>query len=211
MKEANAGANPTDLIDSPNVWKRIPKTLNVDQAMGLLDSVQGDDAASLRDRAMLEMLYSTGMRVSELTGLRISDLHLGSGCIRIMGKGSKERITPLGDTAKAALEDWLSRARPLLDRGFGSAHVFLNMRGRPLSRMGVWKILKSRLAKCGMSGKASPHTLRHSCASHLLMGGADLRAVQEILGHSDISTTQIYLHTSREALKEVHRKFHPRG
>lgn len=211
VREAMTDANPTDLIDSPNTWKRIPATLGVAEAFALMDSVQGDDTASLRDRAMLEMLYSTGMRVSELTHLRLCDLHLESGCLRVMGKGSKERIVPLGDTARDVLETYLSTARPVLDRGAGGAHVFLNMRGKPLTRMGVWKILKGYLVKCGIEGKASPHTLRHSCASHLLLGGADLKVVQEILGHSDISTTQIYLHTSREALKDIHRKFHPRG
>lgn len=211
IQEAVTGANPTDLIDAPNTWKRLPSTLNVNEAFALMDSVQGENRGSMRDKAMLETLYSTGMRVSELTGLRLSDLYLETCCIRVMGKGSKERIVPLGDTARNALEKYLSRARPLLDRGNGAAHVFLNMRGKPLTRMGVWKILKKYLLQCGLEAKASPHTLRHSCASHLLVGGADLRVVQEILGHSDISTTQIYLHTSREALKEVHRKFHPRG
>jgi len=160
---------------------------------------------------MLEILYSSGIRVSELIGLKMSDLYLDSGSARIMGKGSKERIVPVGKTAARALVKYIDSVRHVLDRGCGEGRVFLNSRGKPLSRMGVWKILRKYASRCGLADKASPHTLRHSCASHLLIGGADLRIVQEILGHSNISTTQIYLHTSREALKEIHSKYHPRG
>ncbi len=211
VTESLIEANPTDLIDTPGIWKKLPGTLGLEEAGRLMEAAGGDDPGSLRDRAMLEMLYSTGMRVSELTHLTVSDLFLESSAIRVVGKGSKERLVPIGRTAMKHLDGYLRRARPRLDRGNGRDRVFLNMRGTPLSRMGVWKILKKYLRQCGLHDSASPHTLRHSCASHLLSGGADLRVVQEILGHSDISTTQIYLHTSQEALKEIHRKYHPRG
>jgi integrase/recombinase XerD len=211
VTESVVDANPTDLIDTPSIWKKLPGTLGIEETRQLMEAADGTGNGSLRDRAMLEMLYSTGMRVSELTHLTVSDLFLESSTIRVTGKGSKERLVPIGRTAMDHLEHYLRRARPVLDRGKGGERVFLNMRGTPLSRMGVWKILKKYLRRCGLDDSASPHTLRHSCASHLLSGGADLRAVQEILGHSDISTTQIYLHTSHDALKEIHRKYHPRG
>ncbi|MFQ6104708.1 MAG: site-specific tyrosine recombinase XerD [Candidatus Glassbacteria bacterium] len=211
VSESRISINPTDLIDFPNTWKKLPATLSIQEAFSLMESAGGDDTASIRDRAMLELMYSTGMRVSELTNLKLADLHLESNTVRVMGKGSKERVVPVGDKAVSALTDYLTSTRPLLETEESEGCVFLNMRGKPLSRMGIWKILRKYLVHCGLAGKASPHTLRHSCASHLLMGGADLRVVQEILGHSDISTTQIYLHTSRHALKEIHRKYHPRG
>ena len=211
ISESRIENNPTDLIEFPSTWKKLPGTLTIEEVFMIIEAADGESNTSVRDRAILELLYSTGIRVSELTGLKLADLHLEQYVIRVLGKGKKERIAPVGETAIHALGRYLESSRPALERGYGDGHVFLNARGKPLSRMGVWKILKKYIRKCNLGSKASPHTLRHSCASHLLMGGADLRVVQEILGHSDISTTQIYLHTSREALKEIHKKYHPRG
>ncbi len=202
--------DPTEFIDSPRTWRKLPSVLSRDEVSRLIES-PGRGALGLRDRAMLELMYATGVRVSELTALALTDIDIRGGYVRVMGKGRKERIVPLSRTCIAWIKRYLRELRPDLDRGRGEERVFLNRRGGPLSRVGVWKILNQHMKSSGMDRKASPHTLRHSFATHLLEGGADLRAVQEMLGHSDISTTQIYTHISREYLKEVHRTFHPRG
>ncbi|MFQ6618812.1 MAG: tyrosine-type recombinase/integrase, partial [Fidelibacterota bacterium] len=164
------------------------------------------------NKAMLELLYATGLRVSELINLKQSNLLLDDGLVRVVGKGTRERVVPMGKIAIRFLKMYLSNQRPVLARSLKSKnYLFLNRSGRPLTRMGFWKIFKSYVDKAGIRKKVSPHTLRHSFATHLLEGGADLRYVQEMLGHSDISTTQIYTHIDREFLKEVHRTFHPRA
>jgi integrase/recombinase XerD len=160
---------------------------------------------------MLEFAYASGVRVSELTNLRLQDLSLDQGFASVVGKGSKERLVPIGGRAVGALSLYLRELRPHLEKGAGAGRVFLNSRGRPLTRMGVWKILRQHVENAGITKPVSPHTIRHSFATHLLEGGADLAAVQEMLGHADIATTQIYTHVDRQYLAEVHRSFHPRG
>jgi integrase/recombinase XerD len=165
----------------------------------------------MRDLAMLELLYGAGLRVSELTGLTLRSLDMEEGFVQVIGKGAKERLVPLGDRARDALDRYLRELRSSLDRGHGGGAVFLNGRGRPLGRMGAWKIVRRYVERAGIERPVSPHTLRHTFATHLLEGGADLASVQEMLGHSDISTTQIYTHVDRTYLRDVHRAYHPRG
>jgi integrase/recombinase XerD len=160
---------------------------------------------------MLELAYSAGLRVSEWISIGLSDVQLEDGLVRVFGKGSKERLVPIGRSAVGALALYLRELRPRIERGDGKGRLFLNARGRPLSRMGAWLILRKHVASAGITTPVSPHTLRHSFATHLLEGGADLRAVQEMLGHADISTTQIYTHVDRDYLRTVHQQFHPRG
>jgi integrase/recombinase XerD len=164
-----------------------------------------------RDRAMLELAYGAGLRVSEWISMTVRDVHLDERLVRVRGKGSKERLVPFGRSAAAATAIYLRELRPKLERGAGKGMLFLNSRGQPLSRMGAWKILKRHVDRAGIGKSVTPHTLRHSFATHLLEGGADLRAVQEMLGHADVSTTQIYTHVDREYLRSVHKQFHPRG
>jgi integrase/recombinase XerD len=165
----------------------------------------------IRDKAMLEVIYAAGLRVSELVGLRLQDVNLERGFVVVLGKGSKERAVPLGEVASARLKEYLERARPLLLKGQSSDAVFVSSRRRQLTRQMFWERMKHYVRKAGIARNVSPHTLRHSFATHLLDNGADLRAVQAMLGHSDISTTQIYTHVSRERLKRIHEKYHPRG
>ncbi len=202
--------DPTEFIDSPRTWWKLPSVLSLTEVEILLEA-PGGTAAALRDRAMLELMYATGVRVSELIGLSINDLNEREGYIRVMGKGRKERVVPVGKIAISWIKRYLKKERPLFEKGKGEDRLFLNQRGGPISRVGVWKIMNHYLKLSGIDKKASPHTLRHSFATHLIERGADLRAVQEMLGHSDISTTQIYSHISREYLREIHRSFHPRG
>ncbi len=202
--------DPTEYIDSPRTWRKLPSVLNRWEVEKLMEA-PGGEANSLRDRAMLEFMYATGVRVSELTNVAVNDINTRDGYVRVMGKGKKERIIPLGRIAGKWIKKYVNKERPRYVKGKGVDKLFLNNRGGSLSRVGVWKILNRYLEMAGIDRKASPHTLRHSFATHLLEGGADLRAVQEMLGHSDISTTQIYTHVSREYLREVHRTYHPRG
>jgi integrase/recombinase XerD len=203
--------DPTELLERPRLWKRLPRTLSVDEVNTLLS--QPDTAAplGLRDRAMLEFMYATGCRVSELVSATLQAVDLDERQFRCTGKGGKERIVPLGSQACRALDQYLRRARPGLVERSKSQFVFVNARGRKLSRMGFWKILRRHCLKAGLSVTPSPHMLRHSFATHLLEGGADLRVVQELLGHSSISTTQIYTQLDREYLRKVHSRFHPRA
>ncbi len=213
-----AGSDPTADIDGPRLPKTLPDVLAVHEIEALFDAVDVSGPLGVRDRAMLEMGYGAGLRVSELLSLTIANLFLDDEFILVMGKGSKERIIPIGRKAIEWTLRYRGDVRPGLaahaSHGGASALtdvLFLNARGRPLSRMGFWKILQKHVVCAGIRERVKPHTLRHSFATHLLEGGADLRAVQEMLGHSDISTTQIYTSVDREYLKEIHRSFHPRG
>ena len=202
--------DPTEKLEAPRSGRPLPDALNYDEVERLLGAVRTTDALGMRDLALLEVLYGAGLRVSELTGLQTRNLNLEEGFVQVLGKGSKERIVPLGGRAWHALERYLRELRPSLDRGHGGGAVFLNRNGRPLSRMGAWKIVKRYVERAGIVRPVSPHTLRHTFATHL-EGGADLASVQEMLGHSDISTTQIYTHVDRTYLRDVHRAYHPRG
>ena len=203
--------DPSERLETPKRWRTLPEVLTVDEVQQLLASPTLDDALVFRDRAMLELAYGAGLRVSEWITLGVRDLLLPDGLVRVFGKGSKERLVPIGRSAIGALAIYLRELRPKLEHGEGKGVLFLNARGRPLSRMGAWKILRGHVERAGLTKHVSPHTLRHSFATHLLEGGADLRAVQEMLGHSDIATTQIYTHVDREYLRQVHRSYHPRG
>lgn len=207
--------DPAILLETPKTWKKLPGFLSLEEVDRLLSLPDASTTLGARDKALLEVLYGSGLRVSELVGLRVTDLDLASGCLRCRGKGDKERLVPVGKQALVALRHYLNFSRPALLRGFrgGSppAHLFLNHRGRPLSRVGFWKILKQYGKQLGIWKQLSPHKLRHSFATHLLERGADLRSVQLMLGHADISTTQIYTHVIQERLKQIYRDHHPRA
>lgn len=205
--------NPAELLGSQKLWERVPKVLSVEQVDRLLSAPGRTDPFWRRDRAMLELLYATGCRASEISGLRVRDTHLNEGFCVCHGKGDKERIVPLGVRAVAAVQNYLDEERPVLAARAGSAvqWTLLSCRGRPLRRERIWELLKRYAARAGIPPEVSPHTLRHSFATHLLTGGADLRQVQEMLGHASIATTQIYTHVDPTRLKAVHRQFHPRA
>lgn len=211
LAEGIVDADPTERLEAPRAGRPLPEALSYAEVERLLGAVLASDAYGMRDLAMLELLYGAGLRVSELTSLALRSVDLEEGFVQVMGKGGKERLVPLGDRARDALDRYLRELRPSLDRGHGGGTVFLNGRGRPLGRMGAWKIVKRYVARAGIERPVSPHTLRHTFATHLLEGGADLASVQEMLGHSDISTTQIYTHVDRTYLRDVHRTYHPRG
>jgi integrase/recombinase XerD len=204
--------NVAKLLVAPTVWDRLPTVLGPAAVERLLAAPDGATRLGRRDRAALETLYATGCRASEVVGLRPSDLDLVAGVARCVGKGDKERIVPLGSRARSALSDYLTRDRPaLVARRRETATVFVARSGRPLSRVGLWRIVKTHSLAAGLPPTVSPHTLRHSFATHLLAGGADLRAVQEMLGHASIATTQIYTRVELSRLRAVHEKFHPRS
>jgi integrase/recombinase XerD len=203
--------DPSERLETPKRWRTLPDVLTVEEVQQLLAAPTLDDALVFRDRALLELAYGAGLRVSEWIGLGVRDLLLEDGLVRVFGKGSKERLVPIGRSAIGAAAIYLRELRPRLEKGEGKGALFLNARGRPLTRMGAWKILRGHVERAGITKHVSPHTLRHSFATHLLEGGADLRAVQEMLGHVDIATTQIYTHVDREYLRQVHRSYHPRG
>ncbi len=212
LAEGIAVADPSDRVELPKTWRRLPDVLSQKDIEKLIEAPDVSDRLFWRDRAMLEFAYASGVRVSELTGLALRDLSLEDGFATVFGKGSKERMVPMGRSAISALGTYLREVRPRLARSNAAdGMVFLNGRGTPLSRMGVWKILQKHVKRAGIRKRVTPHTLRHSFATHLLEGGADLAAVQEMLGHADISTTQIYTHIDREYLRESHRKYHPRA
>lgn len=203
--------DPSERLASPSRWRTLPDVLTADEVSLLLATPSLDEPLAFRDRAMLELAYGAGLRVSEWISIGVRDLMLEDGLLRVFGKGSRERLVPIGRSAIGAVAIYLRELRPGLERGSGQGVLFLNARGTPLSRMGAWKILRKYVDLAGISKTVSPHTLRHSFATHLLEGGADLRAVQEMLGHADISTTQIYTHVDREYLRTVHRQYHPRS
>lgn len=212
LVEELISADPSANLESPKIHRSLPGYLRLEEIERLLALPDGKTPFGLRDRAMLEVLYSTGLRVSELTGLRVSDLDAKVGCIRCIGKGDKERIVPVGKRALGMVEKYLREARPkLVARTAGSSALFVNRQGRPFSRVGVWKILSSYGKLAGFRVHLTPHMLRHSFATHLLERGADLRSVQLMLGHADISTTQIYTHVVEERLKQIYRAHHPRA
>jgi integrase/recombinase XerD len=212
LREKAVDHDPTVHIESPQHERSLPKVLSMEEVEILLDSPKLTDHFGYRDKAMLEMMYATGIRVSELIGLTLSDVHLTMGFVRCMGKGSKERIIPIGKTASDAIEQYLEKGRPkLASKKHKDDSLFLNHHGKGLSRQGFWKILKRLATEAGIEKELTPHTMRHSFATHLLENGADLRAVQEMLGHADISTTQIYTHVTKTRLKDVYTKFHPRA
>lgn len=204
-------SDPSERLEAPRSWRRLPDVLSRAEVEKLLEAPDPNDRLFWRDRAILEFAYASGVRVSELIGLRVRDLMMEESFAAVFGKGSKERLVPIGRGAVRALDVYLRELRPRLERGAGKGVVFLNARGQPLSRMGVWKILRKHVERAGLEKRVTPHTLRHTFATHLLEGGADLAAVQEMLGHADISTTQIYTHVDREYLRDVHRRFHPRA
>lgn len=198
-------------IDSPRMEKYLPETLNEPTVQKLLESIDDTRPLARRDRAMLELLYSSGLRVSELTGARLENLFLEDGIIRVTGKGNKTRLVPVGGAAREAVETYLEQERPNLVSRHTGSEIFLSKWGKKLTTTRVWQIVKERARLAGIDTNVYPHLLRHSFATHLLGNGADLRVIQELLGHADISTTQIYTHVDQKRLRDVHRKFHPRG
>jgi integrase/recombinase XerD len=210
--EERTAQGTVDLLASPALWERIPQVLSPEQVNRLLDAPVASDRHHLRDRALLETLYATGSRASEVVGLRLGDMQLDSGFCKCFGKGSKQRIVPLGRIAVNALRAYLERQRPILIRTSPETPwVFVSRGGKKLTREMLWVLVKKYVKRAGLHSEVSPHTLRHSFATHLLAGGADLRTVQELLGHASIQTTQQYTHVDRDRLRAIHRQFHPRG
>jgi len=203
--------DPTRLIDLPKSGLKLPDVLSVEDVKLLLSIPDTNIPAGSRDAAMIELLYAAGLRVSELINLKLQDVNLEACFVRVFGKGSKERVVPIGLFAKEKIDTYLKTARPLILKNIASRYLFVARAGKPMTRQGFWKLIKRYALKAGFNKRITPHSLRHSFASHLLEGGADLRAVQIMLGHVDISTTQIYTHVAREHLKKIHEKFHPRG
>jgi integrase/recombinase XerD len=211
LGEGRLNDDPSARLESPRRGRALPETLSVQEVEALLAAPNVDQPLAWRDRALLELAYGAGLRVSELCGLALTDLLLSENLVRIFGKGGKERLVPIGRSVIGAVSVYLHSMRPTLDRGRSKNRVLLNVRGEPLSRVGAWSIVRRASERGGIKKRVTPHTLRHSFATHLLEGGADLRAVQEMLGHADLSTTQIYTHVDREYLRSIHKQFHPRG
>lgn len=204
--------NPVENVDPPKLPRELPDVLNQDEVDKILNQPNTSEPLGIRDRAILETLYATGMRVTELITVKQPDIHIEEGVVKVLGKGSKERYIPIGKSALRWIGLYAKEVRPSLAQGgSGRDFVFLNARGKPISRMAVWNIVSASTKRAGIRKEVHPHTFRHSFATHLLEGGADLRSVQEMLGHADITTTELYTHIDREYLKEVHRTFHPRG
>ncbi|MGA2171451.1 MAG: site-specific tyrosine recombinase [Sedimentisphaerales bacterium] len=200
----------TGILEGPKLWQRLPTICSKKQMLDLLKSPSPKERFYLRDKAMLELLYATGMRASEIAGLKVSDLNLDVGYLRCTGKGNRERVIPLAKVAAEATLEYLRGMRPKLTRPFSGDSLLLSRTGRPMSRIEIWRLIKKYAIRAGMPRNLTVHTLRHCFATHLLAGGADLRSVQEMLGHVDISTTQIYTHVDQDRLREIHRKYHPR-
>ncbi len=210
VRERLAKEDPTTLVETPKLWKRVPDVLSSGEIEGMIKASQGMRRQLIRDHAILELLYASGMRVSELVNLKLENVNLEGGYIRCTGKGNKERIIPIGKKAREAILRY-SKTREKFLKSDSNPVLFLSRLGRRLSRQCVWKIIKDYARKAGIQKTVKPHTIRHSFATHLLDHGADLRSVQEMLGHSDISTTQIYTHVDRERLKRIHKEYHPRS
>jgi integrase/recombinase XerD len=211
VEEGVLDVDPTDRLEAPRVRRRLPDVLSLAEVMALIESPAEGHPMFWRDRAILELLYATGVRVSELATIRVQEIDLDERLVRVFGKGSRERMVPLGGAAAEAVGRYLREVRPGLDRGEGRGILFLSRRGTPLTRVAVWGLVRDAARRAGIRKKVSPHTLRHTFATHLLEGGADLTVVQELLGHADISTTQIYTHLDLEYVHEVHRRCHPRA
>ncbi len=211
VAEGVVDSDPSERLKAPRVRRPLPGILSVREIESILAAVPLDDRAAKRDRSIIELLYGCGLRASELCELTLRDMDLEEGLVLVLGKGGKRRLVPVGAAARAAASRYVRESRPDLDRGRSEGRVFLNQRGRPLSRMGLWKILRRHVERAGIAKRVTPHTLRHTFATHLLEGGADLASVQEMLGHADISTTEIYTHVDRSHLRQVHRSHHPRG
>ncbi|RPJ82593.1 MAG: site-specific tyrosine recombinase XerD [Deltaproteobacteria bacterium] len=211
LKEKILASDPTEIIDLPKTGLHLPDFLSVEDMRLLLKMPDTQNPKGIRDSAMLELLYAAGLRVSELINIQLGTLYLEAGFVRVLGKGSKERVVPIGGFAIESLETYIQTARPLLLKNIQSKYLFVARAGKPMTRQGFWKLLKKYAREAGIEKKITPHSIRHSFASHLLEGGADLRSVQIMLGHADISTTQIYTHVAHEHLVKMHRKYHPRG
>jgi integrase/recombinase XerD len=211
LRENRISVDPTALIESPYIGRPLPKSLSERDVERLLEAPEISNALGLRDKTMLEMLYATGLRVSELVGLKFEQISFRQGVVRITGKGSKERLVPVGEVAMSWLENYMNQARPDLLGARQCDYLFVTNRAEGMTRQAFWHIIKRHAQKAGIGKELSPHTLRHAFATHLLNHGADLRVVQLLLGHSDLSTTQIYTHIARERLKDLHSKYHPRG
>ncbi len=209
--EGLAARDPSERLESPKRWRTLPAVLSVPEVERLLQAPNTDAPLAIRDRALLEFAYATGVRVSELVALKLQDILFEDGVARVFGKGAKERLVPVGRRALGAVALYARQIRPTLDRGHGRGVLFLNARGTPLSRVGAWGVIKASARRGGLAKRVTPHTLRHTFATHLLEGGADLRAVQEMLGHVDLATTQLYTHVDRDYLRTVHKSYHPRA
>ena len=210
VAERHLKNDPTENLENPKLWSTLPKSLHSTEVEALLSAPDRETPEGLRDRAMLELLYATGLRVSELIKVRIEDVVMDAGFLRTMGKGSKERIVPFGDTARKAILDYIDNGRAAFDK-YNDPYLFLSIRGRPMTRQSFWMKVSKYARQAGIKSHISPHVLRHSFATHLLENGADLRSVQMMLGHADISTTQIYTHVSRARLQRMYETFHPRA
>ncbi len=212
LREKRAESDPTVHLEMPTIEQKLPNILSIEEIEALLMAPNRSKPQGIRDLAMLELLYGSGMRISELIALDLADIHLTMGFVRVFGKGGKERIIPLGKSALSAISSYLNNARGQLQGKYPKTDAFfINQRGKRLTRQGCWKLMKEHALKAGIQHELTPHTLRHSFATHLVENGADLRAVQEMLGHADISTTQIYTHISKTRLSEVYKQFHPRA
>jgi integrase/recombinase XerD len=211
LVERYATVNPASIIESPRTRQKLPVFLSADEVEALLNAPSGNRPEDIRDRAMLELLYATGLRVSELVGLKLRELNLAVGYLMTVGKGNKERLVPVGETACKRVADYLEQVRGRQDPQAGKPSLFLSRLGEAMTRQAFWNIIKKRTYQAGIQRNISPHTLRHSFATHLLAGGADLRSVQMMLGHADLSSTQIYTHVTQERLKQLHQSIHPRG
>ena len=211
IAEGHVTSDPTEQVELPKTWRRLPDVLSREDVVRILEAPEIAERLYWRDKAMLEFAYASGVRVSELAALKMRDVDLVEGVASVFGKGSKERFVPIGRAAQRALDVYIRDVRPSLAGREGEGVVFLNAQGRPLTRMGIWKILRKHVKRSGVKKRVTPHTFRHSFATHLLEGGADLAAVQEMLGHADISTTQIYTHVDRDYVRQVHKQFHPRS
>jgi integrase/recombinase XerD len=211
MTENFCEINPTSIIEAPKTLNKLPAVLSPREVELLLGAPLDADDEAFRDRAMLELLYATGLRVSELVSLKVRDLNLDAGYLLTMGKGSKERLVPIGEAARNAVAEYMAMVRPGMDKSGSCDYLFLSRLGGAMSRQAFWNLIRKRSRLAGISKSISPHTLRHSFATHLLENGADLRSVQIMLGHADLSSTQIYTHVTRERLKRLHEEFHPRG
>jgi integrase/recombinase XerD len=211
LEEGLLGSDPSEEVGAPRVPQGIPKALTEAEVEALLDAVPGDGPRPRRDRAILELLYAGGLRISELVGLDLGDVDLYDGLVRVLGKGNKERVAPLGRTAREAVGDYLTTGRPELAGRTSTPALFLNARGGRLTRQGAWLIVRAAGDRAGLRGRLFPHVLRHSCATHMLDRGADIRVVQELLGHASLSTTQVYTKVSPERLRAVYEAAHPRA